>query len=227
MIRYKKIRLVNIPKEWGLPSRIIFIDKGENFLRSSILKITSLTLFIVGLMLITYSIYHIISQKQQEAQALSEAKEKLTDEHLEEEIDNSEVIYSFSKGDVVGILDIPALNKELPIIEGTEEEELEKGIGHYSSTKLPNQRDRIFLAGHRDTVFKHIGELQEGDKLMMEMKNGTFTYEIFETFIVDETNISVLESTSPDEILTLSTCYPFEYLSSTEERYIINAQRIK
>jgi sortase A len=223
MIRYKK----NIPSKLWLSSHIIFIDKGGEFLRSNILKMTSLVLFIVGLMLITYSIYHIISQKQQEAWALSEAKEKLTEEHLEEGTDNSEIIYSFSKGDIVGILNIPALNKELPIIEGTDEEELEKGIGHYSSTNLPNQRDRIFLAGHRDTVFKHIGELQEGDKLIMEMKGGAFTYEIFETFIVDETNISVLEPTAPNEILTLSTCYPFEYLSSTKERYIINAQRIK
>jgi sortase A len=189
------------------------------------LQTTSLIILIAGLLLILYSVYNIFSHNQQEAKALSEAKEKVTSKSDGDELIDSKAEYSFAKGDVIGILDIPALNKELPIIEGTDEEELEKGIGHYSTTKFPDQKGRIFLAGHRDTVFKSIGALQEGDTLTLEMKNGTFTYEIFETFVVDESDVSVLEPTSPHEILTLSTCYPFEYLSSTDERYIINARR--
>ncbi|RIW36170.1 class D sortase [Bacillus salacetis] len=178
-----------------------------------------------GIGLIGYAGYHIFKQKTEQDNALQEAKAQVVSN---EEPETKEEIstYSFEKGDVVGILQIPALNRELPIIEGTDEDELEKGVGHYSSTKLPNQQDRIFLAGHRDTVFKQMGDLQEGDQLKVEMSNGTFTYEIYEMFVVKEDDMSVVLSTSPDEILTLSTCYPFEYLSSTVERYIINAKRI-
>ncbi|TYR75381.1 class D sortase [Rossellomorea vietnamensis] len=177
-----------------------------------------------GVGLIGYAGYHIFKQKVEQDGALQEAKAQIVtkEPHTKEELSS----YSFEKGDVVGILDIPALDRELPIIEGTDEEELEKGVGHYSSTKLPNQQDRIFLAGHRDTVFKKMGELKEGDQLNVEMSNGTYTYEIYEMFIVKEDDMSVVQSTNPDEILTLSTCYPFEYLSSTEERYIINAKRV-
>jgi sortase A len=193
-----------------------------------ILKSYSIIVMLVGLLLISYSAYEIFQQKHEQAKALEDARSKVSSQdHSDKHDDSPASEYSFQKGDAAGILTIPTLNKELPIIEGTDEEELEKGVGHYTSTKLPNQNDRIFLAGHRDTVFKRMGELKEGDQLSIEMKGTTYTYEIYEMFIVDETDLSVLESTSPKEILTLSTCYPFEYLSSTEERYIINARRTK
>ncbi|WP_258265115.1 class D sortase [Rossellomorea sp. SC111] len=162
-----------------------------------------------------------------EKKALSKAETVISDLEDKNQFESPASQYSFNPGDIIGILQISKLNKELPIIEGTDESELERGVGHYSSTKLPNQQDRIFLAGHRDTVFKKMGELQKGDKLTLQMKAGTHTYEIFETLIVKETDLSVLKSTAPQEVLTLSTCYPFEYLSSTTERYIINARRIE
>ncbi|MGD6802218.1 class D sortase [Rossellomorea aquimaris] len=191
---------------------------------NKLIKYLSILMLTAGVGLIGYAGYHIFKQKVEQDGALQEAKAQIVTKESQAKGELSS--YSFQKGDIVGILDIPALDRELPIIEGTDEEELEKGVGHYSSTKLPNQQDRIFLAGHRDTVFKKMGELKEGDQLNVEMSNGTYTYEIYEMFIVKEDDMSVVQSTNPDEILTLSTCYPFEYLSSTEERYIINAKRV-
>jgi sortase A len=188
------------------------------------LKYISILMLTAGIGLVGYAGFHMFNQRAEQDNALQEAKAQVVSN--EESETKEEISYSFEKGDVVGILQIPALNRELPIIEGTDEDELEKGVGHYSSTKLPNQQDRIFLAGHRDTVFKKMGDLQKGDQLKVEMSNGTFTYEIYEMFVVKEDDMSVVQPTSPDEILTLSTCYPFEYLSSTVERYIINAKRI-
>jgi sortase A len=188
------------------------------------LKYISILMLTAGIGLVGYAGFHMFNQRAEQDNALQEAKAQVASN--EESETKEEISYSFEKGDVVGILQIPALNRELPIIEGTDEDELEKGVGHYSSTKLPNQQDRIFLAGHRDTVFKKMGDLQKGDQLKVEMSNGTFTYEIYEMFVVKEDDMSVVQPTSPDEILTLSTCYPFEYLSSTVERYIINAKRI-
>ncbi|WP_456273084.1 class D sortase [Bacillus sp. AK031] len=197
---------------------------------NKLLRFLSIAMLVGGISLIGYAGYQLYSQKQHQDKALQEAKAQVLPKEQpdsENEKEPSISSYSFEQGDVLGILDIPALDRELPIIEGTDEEELEKGVGHYSSTKLPNQQDRIFLAGHRDTVFKKMGDLKEGDLLHIEMESGKFTYEIYEMFIVKEDDMSVVQTTSPDEILTLSTCYPFEYLSSTEERYIINAKRVE
>jgi sortase A len=193
----------------------------KKFLRSY-----SAIILFVGILLISYSLYEIVMQNHEQTKALNEAQAEISSKKKENGA-SSPTSYSFQKGEVVGILNIPSLDKKLPIIEGTDEKELEKGVGHYTSTKLPGQKDRIFLAGHRDTVFKRMGELQKGDLLSINMKDASYTYEISEMFIVDETDLSVLEPTAPDEILTLSTCYPFEYLSSTDERYIINARMIE
>jgi sortase A len=190
------------------------------------IKLLSIVLLAGGGSLLGYSGYHITNQKVQEKKALEDAQTIVNTAGNSEEDQTNSTSYSFAKGDVVGVLTIPKLKKELPIIEGTDEAELEKGVGHYSDTKLPGQKDRIFLAGHRDTVFKRMGEIEIGDILEVQLKSGLHQYEVFETFIVKETDLSVLKSTAPDEILTLSTCYPFEYLSSTNERYIINARRM-
>jgi sortase A len=193
---------------------------------TNIIKFLSIVLLVGGGALIGYSGYHLTDQKVQEKKALEDAKNIVKAVGNNEKEQTSGISYSFSQGDVVGILNIPKLNKKLPIIEGTEEAELEKGVGHYSDTQLPGQKDRIFLAGHRDTVFKRMGEIEIGDTLSIQMESGTYQYKVFETIIVKESDLSVLQPTSPDEVLTLSTCYPFEYLSSTEERYIINARRM-
>jgi sortase A len=190
------------------------------------IKLLSMVLLLAGVMLLGVSGYQLTDIKLQEKKALEDAVNVVNAKDKVNNEPQNDLPDSFSQGDVLGILKIPKLKKELPIIEGTEEEELEKGVGHYSDTKLPGDKDRIFLAGHRDTVFKNMGEIENGDILSIDMATGTHEYEVFESLIVKEDDLSVLQPTSPEEILTLSTCYPFEYLSSTEDRYIINARRI-
>jgi sortase A len=160
---------------------------------------------------------------------LKEAKAFVSDEIISRDDLTSEKNeppdYSdLKKGDSIGILYIPRLDREIPIIEGTHEDELAKGVGHFSSTALPGQNDQILLSGHRDTVFRQFGELEHGDEIHVKMKNGTFVYTIYETDIVDANDRTVIRSTAPDEILTLSTCYPFSFVGSAPDRYIIYAK---
>ncbi len=195
-------------------------------MKFNVLKIISIFLLVSGSSILLYSAFQLISHNKKENIALAEAQSLVKESTDKIRLESPSFKYSFHTGDIIGILEIPKLNKQLPVIEGTDESELEKGVGHYSTTKLPGQKDRIFLAGHRDTVFKKMGDLQIGDIILFQIDGLIHKYEIFETLIIDESNLSVLIPTNPKEILTLSTCYPFEYLSSTEERYIINAKRI-
>lgn len=128
--------------------------------------------------------------------------------------------------EVIGILGIPKLEAELPIVEGTDEDHLEKGVGHYRGTAFSGQNDQIVLSGHRDTVFRNFGQLEIGDEVIIEMNYGTFTYVIQETEIVDADDRTVIRSTAPNEILTLTTCYPFSYIGSAPERYIVYASPV-
>lgn len=124
--------------------------------------------------------------------------------------------------DVIGLLEIPKIKAELPIIEGTDEEMLEKGVGHYSGTVLPSDGEQILLSGHRDTVFRKFGELGIGDRFIVKMPYGSFEYEIASTKIVDKDDTSVIRPMGK-EVLVVSTCYPFRYVGAAPDLYVVYA----
>ncbi|MCB7070616.1 class D sortase [Caldibacillus sp. 210928-DFI.2.22] len=189
------------------------------------LKILIGLLFTTGFILIGYALYHIWDGNNQVEKRIVEAKKIVEQNNNDSQIDPSSL--SYQKGETIGILKIPKLKKELPIIEGTDEEELEKGVGHYTGTAYPLQNDQIVLSGHRDTVFRNFGELETGDTFIVELEYGKFKYEIYEMDIVPADDTTVIRSTAPDEILTVTTCYPFYYIGNAPERAIFYAKPVK
>lgn len=131
-----------------------------------------------------------------------------------------------SNGQHLGELILPTLQASMPIIEGANEDELEKGVGHVSQTVLPGEADQAVLSGHRDTVFRRVGELKIGDSLIVQTKMGRFTYAIEKTWIVDAEDRSVIRSVS-EPILLLTTCYPFDFFGNAPQRYIIQARLVE
>ncbi|MDZ4178687.1 MAG: class D sortase [Coriobacteriia bacterium] len=125
-------------------------------------------------------------------------------------------------GDPVGTLLIPALGQTLPIVEGTGDNELKQGVGHYVQSVLPGEADNCVLSAHRDTHFSGLEALKIGDRLTVQTVAGTFTYEISNVRIVDKDDRTVIVPTDR-AVLTLSTCYPFNYVGSAPDRYIISA----
>jgi sortase A len=83
------------------------------------------------------------------------------------------------------------------------------------------------LSGHRDTVFRHLGELKMGDQLIVKVPNGSFAYKIIHTKIVDSKDTSVITLEKDHEELILTTCYPFRYIGNAPKRYIIYADPVK
>jgi sortase A len=197
--------------------------------RVSILqRLISILFILAGLACAGVAIVQLATSTLEQQQALEEARQL-----MDEKKDGTEPIQGWQKkkrrqnevGQIIGILHIPRLDRELPIVEGVDEDDLARGVGHHSATALPGQGDQILLSGHRDTVFRRLGELEKGDLLIIEMPEGTFTYAIYRMEIVDAEDRSVIRSTAPNEILTLSTCYPFNFIGSAPERYIIYAKR--
>ncbi|MDQ0256662.1 sortase A [Evansella vedderi] len=185
-----------------------------------------------GLLVIGFAGYELYETNAQQNEALNVAKdvvgsgEKIIFE--DEAGDYTELLADFDpgQGDVIGILSIPRLEAELPIVSGTDEDELARGVGHFTGTAFPTQGRQILLSGHRDTVFRNLGELEVGDIFEVRMGYGTFQYEIFETFIVDADDRTVIDYTIDEELLTVSTCYPFRFVGNAPERYILNARPV-
>ncbi|MFD9625864.1 class D sortase [Peribacillus muralis] len=125
-------------------------------------------------------------------------------------------------GEEIGELYIPKLKAKLPIFHGTNEDELERGVGHFAGSVLPGENDNSVLSGHRDTVFRKLGEVGVGDLLIVRTSAGEFTYKVKKVRIVDEDDRTVIVP-KPRATLTVSTCYPFDYIGSAPERYILVA----
>ncbi|MBG9586502.1 class D sortase [Cytobacillus firmus] len=198
--------------------------------RGRLLIIAASFLILIGGCLVLFSLQEMYAQEKKTKDSLDQAHERIQNEMYRESKavlqKEQRIEVSFEQGEAIGILKIPRLEAELPIIEGTDEDELDKGVGHYSTTVLPGQNDQILLSGHRDTVFRRLGELKIGDILQVNMPYGEYKYEITETEIVDADDTTVINSTAPHEILTVSTCYPFSYVGNAPYRYILSAKRL-
>ncbi|SHE11257.1 Sortase (surface protein transpeptidase) [Chlamydia abortus] len=205
-------------------------------------KIGSL-LILIGVIFIFVSVYQYFSHKIGMQRALEEAESKISLEQefkpkpiVQPEVDSKEAQqaaqlaarqqFDPQDNDVIGVLKIPKIEAKLPIIEGTDEEMLAKGVGHYRTTAFPMDNEQILLSGHRDTVFRNFGELEIGDRLIVEMPYGTFEYSIEETEIVSSDNTTVI-GPKGEEVLTLSTCYPFRYVGDAPDRFIVYAYPVE
>jgi len=129
-------------------------------------------------------------------------------------------------GEEFGTLEIPAIKKTLPIVEGTGSTELKKGVGHFSGSVMPGQPDNCVLSGHRDTVFTGLGELSKGDLFVVKTSAGEFTYSITGKRIVDKDDRTVIVP-KDHAVLTVTTCFPFDYVGSAPDRYILSADLVE
>ncbi|WP_147535798.1 class D sortase [Bacillus marasmi] len=123
-------------------------------------------------------------------------------------------------GENLGELKIPSLELAYPVVQGTHDEELKMGIGHYAGSLLPGQGGNVLLSGHRDTVFKKLENLKEGDQIVFSTPYGDYVYEAVEFQIVgaDDKTVAVPKDY---ETLTLTTCYPFDFIGDAPDRYIV------
>ncbi|SRR6266851_2206936 len=122
----------------------------------------------------------------------------------------------------LGILRIPKIDVEVPVLEGTDDLSLNRGVGHVAGTANPGENGNVAIAGHRDGFFRGLKDVGLGDTIEMVTPQRTEIYIIDRITIVDRSDVSVLRPrTHPS--LTLVTCYPFYFIGSAPKRYIVQA----
>lgn len=124
--------------------------------------------------------------------------------------------------EVVGRLQIPNLHLTAMVREGADARTLRLAVGHIPGTSLPGARGNVGLAGHRDTFFRALRNIQIDDRIEFQTGDQLFHYQVRSTHIVSPRDVGVLASTSSDS-LTLVTCYPFYYVGSAPKRFIVRA----
>ncbi len=131
---------------------------------------------------------------------------------------------STSIGEPIGWLEIPRIGVSAGVVHGDTDAVLKTAIGHLPDTPLPWTGGNTALAGHRDTFFRPLRHVRPDDMVRLKTAHGDFHYLVRETFIVDPEDVWVLEST-PATMLTLITCYPFDFVGNAPRRFIVRAER--
>ncbi len=127
-----------------------------------------------------------------------------------------------SPGSPVGRIEIPRLGVSAVIRAGSDARTLRLAVGHIPGTALPGEIGNIGLAGHRDTFFRRLRDIRPTDDIRVVTTTGTFTFKVDTTRVVSPKDTWVLDPTSTTT-LTLVTCYPFRYIGSAPQRFIVHA----
>jgi len=125
-------------------------------------------------------------------------------------------------GPPIALLRIPKIRLEVPVLEGTDDLTMDRAVGLIAGTARPGEGGNIGISGHRDGFFRGLKDIREGDGIELVTAAGTDTYTIDRIVLVKPADVSVL-APRPRPSITLVTCYPFYFVGSAPERYIVHA----
>ncbi|TLS37205.1 class D sortase [Pseudalkalibacillus caeni] len=195
-------------------------------------KWIGLLAIVVGLAVALPNAYQWWKQRHTvEAMSNSELNEYLSyDDTVREpvkKLPGSKDEIKLEKGQEVAHLLIPSIESKYPVYWGTDPETLKQGVGMHDSkwTVTPEETGHVLLAGHRDTVFTEMGDVKIGDMVTVKYHDKEYTYQVRKTFITEAEDRSVVVK-KEEPLLTISTCYPFEFVGDAPYRYIIQSELI-
>lgn len=193
-------------------------------MKKTLLSVSSFLLIVIGIIVFSFnSYYYWVGTHLEEKQPATLQAEDFSSMSVEAETNEVKQEHLPIIGEKIGILSIPKLQQSLPIYEGTTKEVLKKGVGHVVSSVLPGEKNNSILSGHRDTVFRKLGELELNDSLIVATRNGNFLYKVKKIRIVDKNDRTVMVP-KRKATLTLITCFPFRFIGPAPKRYVVEAE---
>ena len=177
---------------------------------------------IIGLLALSYVGFALLDARRYQAEQARRFERALKETNLARA--ESPAI-AVSEGSPLGRIEISAVGLTVMVLEGTDEGTLRRAVGHIRGTPLPGQRGNVALAGHRDTFFRGLRKIRVNDEITLTTLSGSYRYRVDSTKVVKPEETEVLEDYG-DDILTLVTCYPFNFVGSAPSRFIVRAHRV-
>lgn len=125
---------------------------------------------------------------------------------------------------VLGRIEIPRIGVSAIVREGDDEATLSVAVGRIPGTARPGERGNMALAGHRDSFFRELRHIRRSDVIRFRTRETRYEYRVDSTEVVGPGETRVLAPTG-NAILTLVTCFPFGYVGSAPDRFIVRATR--
>jgi LPXTG-site transpeptidase (sortase) family protein len=119
----------------------------------------------------------------------------------------------------------PRLDQEVFVLEGATSSNLSKGPAWLTATGRPGGAGNCVIAGHRDSHFRFLKDVKNGDEITLQVPPRTYHYRVRTLQVIEPTNVRML---GPERrsVLTLVTCYPFHYVGLAPRRFIVRAELV-
>jgi sortase A len=209
--------------------------------KSKLLYKISVCIFIISIAIVIYASYSVIYSKNQakknievwenikknkqnlkeNEEVIEKGPESQNEKEDQEKLNRPED--TLIMGKVTGLLTIEKSKKKVPIVEGTSDEDLKGGAGHYKDSFFPGERGNCILFGHRDGVFLDLKEFKLEDIITIETIKGTFSYKVISTKVVEPKEEEIIKEYD-ESMLTLVTCYPFNFIGNAPKRFVVTAK---
>ena len=171
-------------------------------------KIIGVLLILIGVGIIGTVAYKKIVTSQKQNELLEAFESQLAEgdnENTEEEV-NLDSINGYTP---IAIMEIPSIKLKQPVVEGITEDVIKYFLGKFPESTMPGEVGNFAVAGHRVSdftdAFINLYKVKPGDNVIVTKKDGKYTYEVEESFIVDPEQVEVLENADYEKI-TLITC---------------------
>jgi len=126
---------------------------------------------------------------------------------------------------LIGRMEVPRLGLAVIVIEGSDQAVLRRAAGHVRGTALPGEPGNVAITGHRDTFFRPLRNIRQGDLIRMTTPKSQFRYRVTSISVVGADDVRVLQAQSGEE-LTLITCFPFSFVGPAPRRFVVRAERV-
>ena len=126
----------------------------------------------------------------------------------------------------MAVLRVPRLKIEVPVLDGTDDFSLNRGVGWIGGTARPGDTGNAGIAGHRDGFFRSLKDIKIGDTVEVATLTASHRYRVDEIEIVTPNDTAVLGPRAVDSV-TLITCYPFYFMGNAPFRFIVHASVVE
>ena len=141
-----------------------------------------------------------------------------------------EDLLNLANNGIMGYIEIPAINIDLPIYHGTTGAAMEKGAGHMEGTSLPvgGIGTHAVISAHSGMasakLFTDLDKLKLGDMFFITVCNQKLAYEVDNIAVVEPTDIDLIRIDTQQDYVTLLTCTPY---GVNTHRLLVRGHRVK
>jgi len=125
---------------------------------------------------------------------------------------------------LLGRIEIPSVQLTVMVREGVDTTSLRKAVGHLPSSALPGEAGNVVVLGHRDTFFRALRGIAQGDPIRVKTRSGSFQYVVGMIRVVPPEQSLAFQEDMPAKSITLITCFPFDYVGPAPRRFVVRAQ---